>query len=89
MNSIIQDFALQLLRRLQKRPSKDDGANGAGVKSEGDDDNMEDGQMPDEELVSTPYLPETIELPAQQAVVTQHVELVFGLTVKVPDLLEE
>lgn len=45
--------------------------------------------MPDEELVSTPYLPETIELPAQQAVVTQHVELVFGLTVKVPDLLEE
>lgn len=54
-----------------------------------DDERMEDGQMSDEDFIPSPYLEESIELPAQQNVITQHVELLFGLTVKVPDLLEE
>jgi len=53
------------------------------------DDNMEDGQIPPEALVHTPYLPERIELPAKKAQVLQHVELVFALSVKVPEFLDE
>jgi len=47
------------------------------------------GQTPEEDLVRTPYLPERIKLPAQKAQVLQHVELLFALSVKVPDFLEE
>lgn len=53
------------------------------------DDNMEDGQLPPEDLVHTPYLPERIELPAQKSHVLQHVELLFALSVKVPEFLDE
>lgn len=53
------------------------------------DENMEDGQLPQEELVQTPYLPERIELPAQKSQVLQHVELLFALCVKVPEFLDE
>lgn len=56
---------------------------------EGQDDNMEDGQLPSEDLVQTPYLPERIELPAQKSHVLQHVELLFALSVKVPEFLDE
>lgn len=49
----------------------------------------ETGQTPDDDLVQTPYLPERIELPAQKAQVLQHVELLFALSVKVPEFLEE
>jgi len=50
---------------------------------------MEDGQLPSEDLMHTPYLPERIELPAQKSQVLQHVELLFALCVKVPDFLDE
>lgn len=50
---------------------------------------MEDGQLPTEDLVHTPYLPERIELPAKKAQVLQHVELLFALSVKVPEFLDE
>ncbi|KAJ7583294.1 Symplekin tight junction protein C terminal-domain-containing protein [Mycena floridula] len=53
------------------------------------DENMEDGQLPPEELIQTPYLPERIELPAQKSHVLQHVELLFALSVKVPEFLDE
>ena len=49
----------------------------------------EDGQLPQEDLVQTPYLPERIELPAQKQQVLQHVELLFALCVKVPEFLDE
>ena len=42
---------------------------------DGQDENMEDGQLPPEDLVHTPYLPERIELPAEKSHVLQHVEL--------------
>lgn len=42
-----------------------------------------------DDLVQTPYLPERIELPAQKQHVLQHVELLFALSVKVPDFLDE
>ncbi|KAG6891200.1 hypothetical protein C0995_008452 [Termitomyces sp. Mi166 len=65
----------------------------SGVNHDGDvhgkDENMEDGQLPPEELVHTPYLPEQIELPAQKSHVLQHVELLFALSVKVPEFLDE
>ncbi|KDR80507.1 hypothetical protein GALMADRAFT_264472 [Galerina marginata CBS 339.88] len=56
-------------------------------REEGQD--MEDGQLPAEDLVHTPYLPERIELPAKKAQVLQHVELLFALSVKVPEFLDE
>jgi symplekin len=47
------------------------------------------GQQPQDDLVQTPYLPERIELPAQKQQVLQHVELLFALSVKVPDFLDQ
>lgn len=61
----------------------------ADQNEEGQDENMEDGQLPSEDLVHTPYLPERIELPAQKSHVLQHVELLFALSVKVPEFLDE
>ncbi|KAH7890752.1 Symplekin tight junction protein C terminal-domain-containing protein [Phlebopus sp. FC_14] len=87
VDSIIRDFALQVLRRLQKRPSKE--AANALTDGNPDDENMEDGQLPSEELIQTPYLPEEIELPAEKSQVLQHVELLFALSVKVPEFLDE
>jgi len=50
---------------------------------------IENSPTLEDDLVHTPYLPECIELPAQKAQVLQHVELLFALSVKVPDFLEE
>lgn len=53
------------------------------------EETVENSPPPEEDLVHTPYLPERIELPAQKAQVLQHVELLFALSVKIPELLEE
>jgi hypothetical protein len=87
-DGMIRDFALQLLRRLQTprtvdKPSGGDAAATVGI------DSMEDGQLPPEDLLQTPYLPERMELPAQKIQVVQHVELLFALSSKVPDFLDE
>ena len=107
MDRIVREFATQMLRKLQLRPSesrkqpvKDATTNGNatvvesdnGVSGQGDQEvghDMEDGQLPPEDLVHTPYLPERIELPAKKAQVLQHVELLFALSVKVSDFLDE
>ena len=116
MDMMIRAFALQMLRKLQLRPSEvvkssissrqdsgrddvvmnGDAENGEDfqaklVHANGDhqDENMEDGQLPQEDLVHTPYLPERIELPAKKPHVLQHVELLFALSVKVPEFLDE
>ncbi|KAG7444313.1 uncharacterized protein BT62DRAFT_970937 [Guyanagaster necrorhizus] len=81
MDVMVREFALQMLRKLQNSPKE--------TKGHEDDENMEDGQLPPEDLVQTPYLPERIELPAQKSHVLQHVELLFALSVKVPEFLEE
>ena len=107
MDRIVREFATQMLRKLQLRPSESrtqhvkDAAtngnaivieNGDGLSSQGDREvghDMEDGQLPPEDLVHTPYLPERIELPAKKAQVLQHVELLFALSVKVSEFLDE
>ncbi|KAF9462864.1 Symplekin tight junction protein C terminal-domain-containing protein [Collybia nuda] len=118
MDTMVRQFALQMLRKLQSRPppislksrqnpetdGEEDGnstnivlSGNEGLKPkvtsaerlEGEDENMEDGQLPPEELVQTPYLPERIDLPAQKSHVLQHVELLFALSVKVPEFLDE
>ncbi|KAA1468855.1 hypothetical protein DENSPDRAFT_863857 [Dentipellis sp. KUC8613] len=94
MDGMVREFALQLLRRLQSRPpgekkppsTEDVHMNGT---DEAHDENMEDGQLPPEDLLQTPYLPEHLELPAQKAQVLQHVELLFALSTKVPEFLDE
>lgn len=86
MDGMVHDFALQMLRRLQKRPT--DEQKRVDFQMNGDE-NMEDGQLPAEDLVQTAYLPENIELPAQKAHILQHVELLFALSVKVPEFLDE
>jgi len=102
MDGMVREFALQMLRKLQSRPTVepkplDVRVNGNDEEAEGheegqdeaQDENMEDGQLPSEDLVQTPYLPERIELPAQKSHVLQHVELLFALSVKVPEFLDE
>ncbi|XP_006461965.1 hypothetical protein AGABI2DRAFT_206048, partial [Agaricus bisporus var. bisporus H97] len=133
MDSMIRDFALQMLRKLQyksvdgrMRPWKEDKEDKETTQittedislpqekdilmEEQDHDRVEEkssatpdsgkapddqgeaaenGQIPDDDLVQTAYLPERIELPAQKSQVLQHVELLFALSVKVPEFLEE
>ncbi|KAJ7115848.1 Symplekin tight junction protein C terminal-domain-containing protein [Mycena epipterygia] len=92
MDGMVREFALQMLRKLQSQAdvkvAKPNGSDDAAAGN-GEDENMEDGQLPPEDLVQTPYLPERIELPAQQSHVLQHVELLFALSVKVPEFLDE
>jgi symplekin len=84
---MIRDFALQLLRRLQTpRPVDKSPGDAAAI---GGTDNMEDGQLPPEDLLQTPYLPDRLELPVQKSQVVQHVELLFALSSKAPDFLDE
>ena len=117
MDSVIRDFALQMLRKLQLRsstevrtqPAQVDVTMTNGDSNEGDEGMMdeivpekpeipkeprkevevEDGHLAQEDLVQTPYLPERIELPAKKAQVLQHVELLFALSVKVPEFLDK
>ncbi|KAI6149817.1 hypothetical protein BKA82DRAFT_23571 [Pisolithus tinctorius] len=58
------------------------------VKREAGVDNMEDGQLPPEELIQTPYLIDDIQLPAEKSHLLQHVELLFALSVKIPEFLD-
>jgi symplekin len=85
MDGLVRTFSLRLLRRLQKRrvPGGNPG------RAESPEDGMEDGQLPQEEMLQTMYLPEEVTLPADKAQVLQHVELMFALSVRVPDLLDE
>jgi symplekin len=81
MDNLIREFALKLLRRLQSpRPDSEKMDVDAG---------MEDGQLPSEALVKTPYLSDALQLPAEKGQVLQHLELMFALTVKVPEFLDE
>ena len=90
MSDMIRDFALQLLRRLQSRPkSKEDKPQPAQANGADHDENMEDGQLPQEDIIQTPYLPEQLELPAVDAQILQHLELLFALSTKVPEFLDE
>jgi len=88
MDNLIRDFALKLLRRLQS-PGPSSEQMDVDVVTSGTDENMEDGQLPTEALVKTPYLSDTLQLPAGKSQVLQHVELMFALTVKVPEFLDE
>ncbi|KAH7914854.1 Symplekin tight junction protein C terminal-domain-containing protein [Hygrophoropsis aurantiaca] len=90
LDNMIREFALQMLRRLQKRlPKEKQNTSETHVNGATQDENMEDGQLPWEDLVETPYLSEEIELPAQKSHVLQHVELLFALSVKIPEFLDE
>jgi symplekin len=87
-DGMIRDFALQLLRRLQTPRPVDKPSIGDAVATAGNE-NMEDGQLPPDDLLQTPYLPERLELPSQKPQVVQHVELLFALSSKVPEFLDE
>ena len=66
-----------------KQPDEVGGSN--GQDSEGHLSQLSE----EEELVQTPYLPDRIELPADKSQVLQHLELMFALSVKVPEFLEK
>ena len=88
MDGIVREFALKLLRRLQSpRPNAEKMEVDAGTA--GTDEGMEDGQLPTEAVVKTPYLSDILQLPAEKGQVLQHLELMFALTVKVPEFLDE
>ncbi|KAF8636400.1 hypothetical protein AX17_003582 [Amanita inopinata Kibby_2008] len=89
MDTMIREFALQMLRKLQSRTSAEKLQTATEEEGRMEDENMEDGQLPPDDVVHTPYLPERIELPANKAQVLQHVELLFALSVKVPEFLDE
>ncbi|KAH9160770.1 Symplekin tight junction protein C terminal-domain-containing protein [Lactarius sanguifluus] len=87
-DGMIRDFALQLLRRLQMPRPVDKPPIGDAVVTMGNE-NMEDGQLPPDDLLQTPYLPERLELPTPKPLVVQHVELLFALSSKASDFLDE
>ena len=104
MDTQVREFAVRLLRRLETRPKPPEvqQTNGSeGGVPPGTDSEMQDGQVPSledgEEVpdpratipLTTPYLAETLELPARPAQVLQHVQLLFALSVKRPELLDE
>ncbi|TFK51746.1 hypothetical protein OE88DRAFT_1679157 [Heliocybe sulcata] len=90
MGGMVREFALQILRRLQSRKPKEKHADSdVEMNGEGQPEDEEDGQLPAEDLVQTPYLPEELHVPVQNAQVLQHVELLFALSVKSPELLDE
>ena len=91
MADMIRDFALQLLRRLQSRPkqAEEEKLEKSQTNGADHDENMEDGQLPQEDIIQTPYLPEQLELPAVDSQILQHVELLFALSTKVPEFLDE
>ncbi|KAH9032328.1 Symplekin tight junction protein C terminal-domain-containing protein [Lactarius hengduanensis] len=88
-DGMIRDFALQLLRRLQMPRLVDKPPIGDAVVTAGNNENMEDGQLPPDDLLQTPYLPERLELPTPKPLVVQHVELLFALSSKASDFLDE
>ena len=75
MNTRIREFARQLLDRLRTTATLETG----------------DSKATTEPAVQacSPYLPEAIALPAEKPQILQHVELLFALSVKVPELLDE
>lgn len=85
MDGVVRNFSLRLLRRLQRRTPVDEKLERSPSPEEG----LEDGQLPQDEVLQTVFLPEEITIPAQKAQVLQHVELIFALSVRVPDLLDE
>ena len=89
MDGMIRHFALQMLRKLQLKPTSDQSPMDVRLDGDDQDENMEDGQLPPEEVLQTPYLPDRIEVPAERSHVLQHVELLFALSVKVPEFLDE
>jgi symplekin len=82
MADMVRDFALQLLRRLHT-------SHKATVQTDGDADMDEEGQLQAEDILQTPYLPEQLTIPAERMEMLQHVELLFALCVKGPELLDE
>ena len=84
MADMVRSFALRLVRRLQK-PSSPTPAVPKDI------DGIEDGEMPQEQedRIQTPYLPDQLALPAQKSEVLQHVELIFSLSVKSREFLDE
>jgi hypothetical protein len=77
MNGIVVHYALQMVRRLAQ-PAVDE------VKEEG----MEEGEEVEEKVVST-FVSDMLEAPIKRDVVQQHVELLFALSVRDADLLDE
>ena len=75
MNTRIREFARQLLNRLRTTATNETG----------------DSEATTEPAVNacSPYLPETIALPVEKPQILQHVELLFALSVKVPEFLDE
>lgn len=97
-SSTIRTFALQVLRRLQSvdakaRESENGGEQMEGVEGveEGDGELSETGMVQEEadQIAQSQYLPVKLEMPVEQEVVRQHVELMFALTKKIPEFLDE
>lgn len=97
MDQLSQNFAVRLLRRLEAQsPSSADG-DARKADSEMQNGDETDNSSPiisssprdSEPPLNTPYLPLVLDIPARPAQILQHVQLIFALCVKVPELLEE
>lgn len=93
MDELSRTFAVNLLRRLESASST--ATNGDAEMQDGEKVESKspspksDEETPPQPPLTTPYLPATIELPARPAQILQHVQLIFALCVKSPELLEE
>lgn len=84
-SSTIRTFALQVLRRLQSRDAKERGEDIGGVDEKLPEKEVEEA----DQIAQSRYLPLKLEMPVEQEVVRQHVELLFALTKKIPEFLDE
>lgn len=105
MDAPIRAFALRLLKRLMTRAKPEVDQATPTLDTDGIDVKMADGSnltttdiikadatsgdVEAEEPIKTPYLPDTLAIPAQSSEVLQHVQLLFALSVKVPQFLDE
>ncbi|KAH9935928.1 Symplekin tight junction protein C terminal-domain-containing protein [Epithele typhae] len=83
---VIEDREVEEVKQVKEVTDVEDDKT---PQANGTDENMEDGQLPQEDIIQTPYLPKQLELPAVDAQILQHVELLFALSTKVPEFLEE
>jgi len=93
MDHISQRFAVRLLRRLEFHgPISVNGSVPPETEMQDAEELARKSTKPWQDVeapLATPYLPSSIEIPARPAQILQHVQLIFALCVKVPDLLEE
>lgn len=80
MGAAVRQYAIQLLRRLRRPVS---------VNNEMHEEDETMDKIKEAPAFTSPYLLETLAIPAEKPEILQHIELLFALSAKVPEFLDE